>query len=774
MHKILIADPTGGLEEARQALEMGPFSVSTADDLELIAIMAGDVDIVLVDDGIAPDLLKRLGDDPSRPKVLVVGDQVTGADGAVPAPPDPGRLMEVAMELMANVPEIGGPNDSSASPQPEGAGDDDVFDPSSMLEDSGDADLNDLLGNLEEAPTDSVPADEADEASEEPAPTAEQAPAREPDPWNEPDPWDQVASAEDGQGEASIGDDAQITGTARGLPADEPADVVPDDNPTTVQPVPQQADADEEAPEDTAPDIWALDGLEDDDESEDMPTEKREVPVLDEQGQPEPPIRDSAQPDDSPTRIMTIPELPSSGSEEESVQLRLAQSEFSSAPAVDTSPDEDDELVALFREFELPAIQVEVHEPERSAPASPAPAPSAPDWDGPTVVSPTDPNSLEEAADRIERAVLRYAGYAPLQTIPEVFGRLVTEGETGTLLLRQGDVVKSVAIVEGSPVFATSSQRTDRLGEILYRAAMLTRDQLDAALKEVNSTGQSLGKVLLGQGILNPHDLFGALRRQVLEIIYSIFGWRRGEFSFLTGEPASEDRFPLPLTGRGVVTEGIRRAWTLPEILERFGGQDAVPVPSAQRQYTPEDLDLSEEEARVQGAVDGKRSVGELLAGFAGSEEMASRVLYALLCVGSVRVEENASGAGANGSAHFDEEPVSRETSKVTAAELVEDSPKTGGIPETDELKRRIRAKHEQVKQESYFAILGVKEGSLDVDIKAAYEKMERAFRPERYGAPDFEDVRDLVREIYDAICEAWQVLEDPEMRENYRRGLQK
>lgn len=797
MQKILIADPTGGLDEARQTLELGPFTVTTADDIELIAIMSSDVDMVLVDSSIATELIDRLAEDPQRPRILVVGEAVAGCDGHVPAPPDPGQLMEVAMEVMsrpasASPPETeapaveadaGDPFSMDAEDEnPFGGGDDDLFDPASMLDDTGDNDLDDLLGNLDPVDTETVESVQSESEPELPGP--------EPEPESEIedggfDPAELFSEETTPPPEGPIPDElpgrAPTTDPVKGMALEgdgEDDGVEPDDNPTTIQPVPT-----EEAPvrdEDTAPDIWALDG--EAPPSQEVPTEKKDVKLLrdpsadgaDSQADAAPDF----EPDDSPTRVMSLAdedgEKKERSSDEEAARVALAQAEFSRAPDLE---DPDEELVALFAEFELPAIRVEVHEPnapdaspdEGGAGSMAGVLPEGESWDGPTIVSPENPAALEAAADRIERAVLRYAGYAPLQTIPEVFGRLVAEGETGTLLLRQGEVVKSIAFVEGGPVFATSSQRTDRLGEILYRAAMLSRDQLDEALEEVNKTGMSLGKVLLGKGILNPLDLYAALRRQVLEIIYSVFAWRRGEFSFLTGEPATEDRFPLPLTGAGVVMEGIRRAWTLPEILERFGGKDTVPVLNANRYFSQEDLDLTETEAKIQGAVDGERSIAALLDAFPGSEEDAARVLYTLLCVGGVRVEDK-DAAGANGSA-FDDVSTSRE---VPASELVQDSPRTGGVPDPEELKRRIREKHKQIKEGSYFEILGVQTDSPDVDIKAAFLRMEKAFRPERYGAPEYADVQGQVKEIYGAIQEAWQVLQDPTMRASYRKGLAK
>lgn len=75
----------------------------------------------------------------------------------------------------------------------------------------------------------------------------------------------------------------------------------------------------------------------------------------------------------------------------------------------------------------------------------------------------------------------------------------------------------------------------DRLGEVIYRAAMITIDQLMASAVKVNRDELKFGQVLLNSKIFTTVDLWRALKMQVLEIIGSVFMVEHVYFEFSPG-----------------------------------------------------------------------------------------------------------------------------------------------------------------------------------------------------------------------------------------------
>lgn len=123
----------------------------------------------------------------------------------------------------------------------------------------------------------------------------------------------------------------------------------------------------------------------------------------------------------------------------------------------------------------------------------------------------------------------------------------LTEREaTGTLALHQDTVVKAIFLQDGEIVFATSTLRADRLGEILLRNGTISKSALRATTKVMQESGKREGETLVEMGILAPKALFEGLRLQVEEIIISAFLWDRGRYQFIEG-PLPAHVVPLPI-----------------------------------------------------------------------------------------------------------------------------------------------------------------------------------------------------------------------------------
>jgi hypothetical protein len=151
------------------------------------------------------------------------------------------------------------------------------------------------------------------------------------------------------------------------------------------------------------------------------------------------------------------------------------------------------------------------------------------------------------------------AGDLAVFGIAEVIAFLSTAEKTGILECRlPGDVLKRLYFEQGQIVFATSTLTDDRLGESLVRAGRITRAQLDIAARAI-TPGNKLGKILVEMGRLTPRDLFGAVRRQVEEIVESLFDFDEGRFAFTGGLPEGATRVRLSAPTRDVVMAALDR-----------------------------------------------------------------------------------------------------------------------------------------------------------------------------------------------------------------------
>jgi hypothetical protein len=93
---------------------------------------------------------------------------------------------------------------------------------------------------------------------------------------------------------------------------------------------------------------------------------------------------------------------------------------------------------------------------------------------------------------------------------------------SGVISVDTGYGAKRLFLSNGDIVFAASNVIDDRLGEVIYRQAKITLDELTTSAALV-SKKQKFGQVLLTNGVFTNNHLWNALKIQVAEIIRSVF-----------------------------------------------------------------------------------------------------------------------------------------------------------------------------------------------------------------------------------------------------------
>jgi CheY-like chemotaxis protein len=232
------------------------------------------------------------------------------------------------------------------------------------------------------------------------------------------------------------------------------------------------------------------------------------------------------------------------------------------------------------------------------------------------------------------RAVL--AGDLGAIPLAEVLQLLQLQQQTGILTVFDDKTEVQIALRDGLIDLATSRGAADefRLGRYVVAGGKLDRRQLDEfiARERQSGKGRLLGDALVAEGIISREDILRALEKQSCELIYDVLRWTRGRFVFdhrATKNEANAAQLGLPVAS--IVMEGFRRVdeWRLMEgslgDFEQIFYRDAasIEVLGADR--------LTREERNVLMAVDGERSVRELI----GTLQMGSfdvcKILYQLV-----------------------------------------------------------------------------------------------------------------------------------------------
>ncbi|MGH2628040.1 MAG: DUF4388 domain-containing protein, partial [Anaerolineales bacterium] len=99
-------------------------------------------------------------------------------------------------------------------------------------------------------------------------------------------------------------------------------------------------------------------------------------------------------------------------------------------------------------------------------------------------------------------------------SIADILTLLNMSRKTGLLRCQRQSVEKGIYWSNGDITFAVSNLPEDSLGEFLVARGRLTRTQLEQSSQKVNASTR-LGKVLVRDGMLKPHDLWWAVQTQV-------------------------------------------------------------------------------------------------------------------------------------------------------------------------------------------------------------------------------------------------------------------
>ncbi|HEX7808742.1 MAG TPA: DUF4388 domain-containing protein [Thermoanaerobaculia bacterium] len=215
--------------------------------------------------------------------------------------------------------------------------------------------------------------------------------------------------------------------------------------------------------------------------------------------------------------------------------------------------------------------------------------------------------------------------------LPDVLSFLAMIRAGGKLVVRRLQLERSIHWKEGEIVFASSNSPEHSLGQFLLRNGKITQQQYDESKRRVTPQLRH-GKLLVQMGAISPKDLWWGVKNQVLEIIYSLFTWKDGEFALYDSvEDLAQERIMLQINTSSVIMEGIRRLDESARIREKIPSLDVVfvKVPGVVPDFGA--LDMTDVEMAVYTNIDGTLNVRELTGRSDLTEFEVTRILFQLL-----------------------------------------------------------------------------------------------------------------------------------------------
>ena len=145
--------------------------------------------------------------------------------------------------------------------------------------------------------------------------------------------------------------------------------------------------------------------------------------------------------------------------------------------------------------------------------------------------------------------------------------------KTGILHFQLAGGEKSIYFQQGEVVFATSTFPEEDLGEVLYALGKVDRATLEKA-RQFATTRTTVGKILVEKQAVSSKDLWAASRSQVESIVYNLFPYHSGSFSFLSKPLDNEQIVRLSMGTQNLIMEGLRRVDERGLFLRTIGSLD--------------------------------------------------------------------------------------------------------------------------------------------------------------------------------------------------------
>jgi len=220
--------------------------------------------------------------------------------------------------------------------------------------------------------------------------------------------------------------------------------------------------------------------------------------------------------------------------------------------------------------------------------------------------------------------------------------------KTGCLTVIDGANFGYIYFKDGRVIYSTVLNRPDRLGEILVRNNVVTRQELSDAMEtQAHRQGKRIGRILIERGSLSQEQLDRFVTIQIEEAVYHLFSWTQGSFHFDPDQrPDASTSTSVSLNPESLLLEAARRVDELSIIQKKITSLQLI-FTVLHRPETGSEVHLTQEQERVLSLLNGERTVEEVVQESGLVEFDVSKAIYALLQAGFVeKVGERAAFSG--------------------------------------------------------------------------------------------------------------------------------
>lgn len=341
--------------------------------------------------------------------------------------------------------------------------------------------------------------------------------------------------------------------------------------------------------------------------------------------------------------------------------------------------------------------------------------------------------------------------------VPTLLFKCYHLGLSGQLNLSYNGVNKTIFFDQGTIVFASSSQKEERLGEHLLQTKRISAEDLAKASKVVDETGQRMGGVLLQLGIISLENLTPIIVEHVSHLTYSVFNWTEGKYFFLETPPIVET-IKMPFSTADIIFEGIRRLDNL-ELIKQWLGDFTRPLCATNDPLLLyQAVTLQPHEGYIVSRIDSAMSTEDLLSLGGLPENETLRTVCGLISIGMLELAPK-------------EETIEEKTTYQAPVASVLSHPNP--LPQDLDFSTvaafcyEVEGKLNSVDSSDAYGILEISRNATDAEIAEAHTNLARKFHPDRSAQLLNYNIslKTELEKIFNAISRAYEMLKNSDSR---------
>lgn len=234
--------------------------------------------------------------------------------------------------------------------------------------------------------------------------------------------------------------------------------------------------------------------------------------------------------------------------------------------------------------------------------------------------------------DGQDRACLVFGEIRAPGALCDVLGFVSHTGWRGEFVVKDQNASRSLYFDHGDVVGAKSTVTSERLGEVLYRNGVLSREHVDLCSEATAEGALRFGENAVRLGFITREALFRSMAKQIEEIAFNALLVSSGTYFFMEGYDDDQLAVRQQLSVSALLREGIRRMHEARYFKARIPSVDHVPA------FVREPPPPGSDPLGVIASIDGRASVASICRRVGQGEFEVMRVLFQLVQSGIVAV----------------------------------------------------------------------------------------------------------------------------------------